>query len=402
MSDFLARLVEERQRAWHELKAVYDGAASEGRDLTADEKVVEERTNGVLDEYDERIKSLSDRDKRNAEADEARERIGNRAPAEPADKTQSDEDKLRAMVRGEIRGVEFRDLVKGTTTAGGNTVPQSFYGQLVEHLVENSAIRQTNVTVLTTDNGQDLPIPKTTSHPTAGIIAEAGTITESDPAFGQVVLGAFKYGFSVQIASELEQDTGVDLVGYLARIGGEALANGSGLHFVTGDGSNKPNGVVTAATVGKTGATAVTGAFTAADLIDLYYSVISAYRKRGYWMMGDASLKAARKLRDDSGAAAGTGNFLWAPGMVAGEPDTLLGRPVVNDTNVADPAVGAKSVVFGDLSRYFIRDVRGVRVERSADFAFQNDLVTWRFLMRTDGDLIDTTGAIKVFQGGAS
>lgn len=400
--EFLAHLVEERQRAWHELKAVYDGAATEGRDLTVDEKVVEERTNQTLDEYDERIKSLSAREARNAEADEARERVGNRAPAERGDKPQTDEDKLRAMVRGESRGVEFRDLVKGTTTAGGHTVPTSFYGQLVEHLVENSAIRQTNVTVLTTDNGQDLPVPKTTTHPTAGIIAEAGTITESDPVFGQVVLGAFKYGFSTQVATELEQDTGVNLTEYLSRIGGEALANGSGAHFVTGDGSSKPNGVVTASTLGITGSTSVTGAFTAANLIDLYYSVISAYRKRGYWMMGDASLKAARKLRDDSGAAAGTGNFLWAPGMVAGEPDTLLGRPVVNDTNVADPAVGAKSVVFGDFSRYFIRDVRGVRVERSVDFAFGNDLVTWRFLLRTDGDLIDTTGAIKHFIGGAS
>ena len=73
-----------------------------------------------------------------------------------------------------------------------------------------------------------------------------------------------------------------------------------------------------------------------------------------------------------------------------------------NDTNVADPAADAKSVCFGDMSKYFIRDVKGVRVERSADFAFQNDLITWRFILRTDGDLIDTTGAVKHFVGGAA
>src|SRR3546814_18436118 len=97
-----------------------------------------------------------------------------------------------------------------------------------------------------------LPVPKTTTHPTAAIIAEATTITESDPAFGQVTLQAYKYGFSVQIASELEQDTGVDLAGYLARIGGEALGHGSGAHFVTGPGSAQPNGGVTASTLGVT------------------------------------------------------------------------------------------------------------------------------------------------------
>ena len=397
-ADFLARLVEERQRAWHELKSVYDKAADEKRDLTADEKVVEERTNADLDQYDERIKSMSALAARNAEADEARARLAGKASAATDEKlTLTDEDRLRSMVRGEARSFEFRDLSVGTANKGGETVAEGFYGQLMEHLIENSAIRQTNVTVLTTDSGNDLPVPKTTSHPTAGIIGEAATITESDPAFAQVVLGAYKYGFSLQVSSELEQDTNVNLSGYLSRIGGEALANGSGAHFVTGSGSGQPNGVVTASTLGVTGSTAVVGAFTSDNLLDLFYSVIGPYRSRGTWMMSDAGIKMARKLKEST-----TGQYLWSPGLLGGEPDTLLGRPVVNDTNIADPAVGAKSVLFGDLSRYFIRDVRGVRVERSVDFAFQNDLVTWRFLFRTDGDLIDTTGAVKHFIGGAS
>lgn len=396
-ADFLARLVEERQRAWHELKSVYDKAADEKRDLTVDEKVVEERVNGVLSDLDDQIKRMSDLSERNKQADEARARLGDAgAPGDDKPKAQSDEDVLRAMVRGEKRAAEFRDLTVGSATAGGNTVPTSFYGTLVEHLIENSAIRRSNVTVLSTDGGEDLQVPKTTTHPTAAIISEGGTITESDAVFGQVTLGAFKYGFSTQVSHELEQDTGVNLTEYLARIGGQALANGSGAHFVTGTGSSQPNGVVTASTLGVTGGTGVTGAFTADNLIDLYYSVIEPYRNRGTWLLSDAGVKTARKLKD------GNGQYLWAPGLTAGEPSTLLGRPVLSDTNVADPAVSAKSVAFGDLSRYFIRDVRGVRVERSEHFAFNTDMVTWRFLMRTDGDLIDTTGAVKHFVGGAS
>lgn len=398
MSDLLTRLLEERANVWEQTKTHLDTVEKEGREFTGEADETYSRLHTRMSELDKRIDEVHDLEKRNARADEIRAQWeGKATPPKPeAAKVETDEDILRAMVRGERRSAEFRDLSKLSAGAGLNTVATNFYGQLQEHMIENSAIRQTNVTVLTTDGGQALQVPKTTTHPTAGIIAEAASITESDAVFGQVTLDAYKYAFSTQVSSELETDTGVNLAEYLARIGGEALGNGSGAHFVTGTGSSQPNGIVTASTLGVTGGAGVTGAFTADNLIDLYYSVIAPYRRRGTWLMGDASLKAARKLKDT------TNQYLWAPGLVAGEPDTLLGRPVVNDTNVADPALSAKSVLFGDCSKYFIRDVRGVRVERSVDFAFQNDLVTWRFILRTDGDLIDTTGAVKHFIGNAA
>lgn len=398
MSDMLKRLTEERANVWEQTKSHLDTVEAEGREFTAEADETYTRLNGRLSELDKRINEVHDLEKRNEKAAEIRAQYAGKAKAPEAEAANvpTDNDILRSMVRGERNTFEFRDLSKLSAGAGANTVPTNFYGQLVEHMIENSAIRQTNVTVLSTDGGQDLQVPKTTTHPTAGIIAEAGSITESDPVFGQVTLGAFKYAFSVQVSSELEQDTGVNLAEYLARIGGQALGNGSGAHFVTGTGSSQPNGVITASTLGVTGATGTTGAFTADNLIDLYFSVIAPYRKRGTWLMSDAGLKAARKLKDAEN------QYLWVPGLVAGEESTLLGRPVVNDTNVADPAVSAKSVGFGDMSTYFIRDVKGVEVKRSSDFAFTNDLVTWRFILRTDGDLIDTTGAVKHFIGGAS
>lgn len=397
MSDMLTRLLEKRANVWEQTKAHLDTVEAEGREFTGEADETYTKLNGELAGLDKRISEEHDLAKRNAAAEEVRAQYEAAKPPIGEAKTgPTDEDILRSIVAGERRSFEFRDLSKLSAGAGANTVATNFYGQLQEHMIENSAIRQTNVTVLTTDGGQDLQVPKTTTHPTAGIIAEAGSITESDAVFGQVTLGAFKYAFSTQVSTELETDTGVNLAEYLARIGGEALGNGSGAHFITGTGSGQPNGIVTASTLGVTGGAGVAGAFTADNLIDLYYAVISPYRKRGTWLMGDASLKMARKLKDAEN------QYLWAPGLVAGEPDTLLGRPVVNDTNVADPALGAKSIVFGDCSKYFVRDVKGVRVERSADFAFQNDLITWRFILRTDGDLIDTTGAVKHFIGNAA
>lgn len=394
--DMIQRLTEKRANVWEQAKAHLDTVEKEGREFTGEADETWTKLNDELSGLDKRISEVADLAKRNKAADEIRDQF--KPEAQQEQRTEStDEDRLRAMVRGESRSFEFRDLSKLTAGAGLNTVATNFYGQLQEHMIANSAIRQSNVTVLTTDGGQALQVPKTTTHPTAGIIAEAGSITESDAVFGQVTLNAYKYAFSTQISSELENDTGVNLVEYLARIGGEALGNGSGAHFVTGDGSDKPNGIVPASTLGVTGAASVTGAFNSDNLIDLFYSVIAPYRKNGSWLMQDAAIKAARKLKESA-----TGQYLWQPGLLADEPSTLLGRPVLSDPNVAAPALSAKSVVFGDLSKYIIRDVRGVRVERSADFAFQNDLITWRFILRTDGDLIDTTGAVKHFIGNAA
>lgn len=396
MSEKLNKLIEARANAWENVKLHLDTVAAENRSDTAEAEATYKRMNEEIEFLNKRISAEQESVTANKAADEVRAQF---APKADAPAVQHDGDVLRRMAAGELRGFEFkpeaRDLSKLSAGAGANTVPTSFYSQLQAHLIENSMIRQTNVRVIQTASGENLQVPKTTAHSSAAIIAETGSITESDPVFGQVTLGAFKYGLSIQISSELEQDTGVDLAGYLAMQAGRALANASGAHFVSGDGSAKPRGVVTAATAGVTGAATVFVP-TADQLLDLYYSVIEPYRRNATWMMSDAGALALRKLKDSDN------QYLWAPGLVAGEPNTLLGRPVVTDTNVADPAADARCVLFGDLSAYMIRDVAGVRAERSVDFAFSTDLVTWRFLFRTDGDLIDETGAVKVYVSGAA
>lgn len=395
MSDMLKKLIEERANVWEQTKQHLDTVEKEGREFTGESDETYTRLNTRLSEFDTRIAELRELDERNKRADEVRAQYATAKPA-GAPETTTDEDVLRSIVNGERRSAEFRDLTVGTATAGGDTVPTSFYGQLLEHMVHHSAIRQSRAMVLPTDGGENLEVPKTTGRSSASIIAEGGAITESDPAFGQVVLGSYKYGFAIQMSTELEQDTGVNLTEWLARQGGDALGDGTGAHYVTGTGTGQPQGIITAAPVGVTGATGVTGAFTFDNLIDLFFSVIPPYRTQAEWLFSDSALKTARKLKDNDG------QYLWQPSLVVGEPDTILGKPVLVDPAVPAVGLSAKSVAFGDMSTYCIRDVRGVRVERSTDFAFGNDLVTWRFLMRTDGKQIDTTGSIKVFQGAAT
>ena len=192
-------------------------------------------------------------------------------------------------------------------------------------------------------------------------------------------------------------DTSVDLLGYVAMQAGRAVGNAMGTHLVLGTGSAQPNGISTAATLGVTGAASVAGAFSYDNLVALYYSVIAPYRasRSCGWLLRDASMATVRKLRD------GAGNYIFLPG-IGDTPDTILGKPVNTDPNMAAVALGARSVLFGDFSQYFVRLVNGVRFERSDDFAFNADLVTFRTVIRGDGDLVDLTGSIKAFVGNAA
>ena len=413
-------LLEQRQRLWEQMKALTDRAIGEHRDLTAEEEQTWDRLNRDLDDIDERLKAEQRRAIRDREAQETVDRIKGRPATRGvpslADAGLADEFRHRIRTNSrepiEIRwdsprsgyqpGIERRDLL---TSSGGGMTGTTFYGTLLEHLVEGSAILAAGATLVTTDTGERLAVPRTTAMSTASIVAEGAQIPESDPTLGSVTLEAYKYGFTVQVSNELANDATFDLIGYLAREAGTAIANGAGAHFVAGTGTGQPNGVVGAATAGKTGANGVGGAFTAEDLIDLYHSVAEPYARSSAaaWLMNNATLGAVRKLRDDSGGT-GTGGFLFdiTPPPGSGAVGTLLGRPVYVDPNV--PAVGtdAKSILFGDFSRYWVRQVRSVRFERSDDFAFDRDLITFRALWRADGDLIDTTGAIKAFVGGAS
>jgi HK97 family phage major capsid protein len=407
----IKRLLEQRATLWEQAKTINDRADDENRDLSAEEQEQWDRlagAEGEINRLDKRIAELKALEDRNTAADAMRAEFQPeagtlRGDGQPADPDTRDAAELRKLFAGEVKSVEFKRntaekrVLSGLSAgAGGNVIPTGFVNRLWEHMIDVSAIRRAGATVLTTESGEDIQVPKTTSHSTAGIIAEAGTISASDPAFGQITLGAYKYAFLTQLSTELLTDSGVDLLGYLSRQGGRALGNGSGAHFVTGTGTGQPNGVVTASVLGVTGGAGVAGAFTADELIDLYFSVIQAYRANGKWLMSDTALAAARKLKDT------TDQYLWQPGLAVDVPDMLLGKEVVSDPNVAVPALSAKSVLFGDFSAYAIRDVNGVRIERSDDFAFDADLATIRFILRTDGNLIDQTGAVKHFIGNAA
>jgi HK97 family phage major capsid protein len=405
MSELTKRLRDRRLNVWEQAKEVAARAAEENRAMDGEETKSWNGLNAELDALDARIKSVIDGEQRAKDTEEAYAKLEGQPPKGTHRSADAEVTEFRQFLAGkrgrdfELNGqTDFRTLSKLTAAAGLNTVPTSFYDRLMAHLIETTAIMQAGATVLQTSSGENIQIPKTTAHSAAAIVTEGAAIGASDPAFGQITVGAFKYGLLIQVSRELITDTGADLEGYLAMQAGRAIGNAFGAHAITGTGTTQPRGIVLDATLGVTGGAGVVGVPTADNLIDLFFSVIKPYRDSpsARWLLKDSTVATLRKLKDT------TNQYLWQPGLVAGAPDQFLGKPVLTDPGVAATALSAKSVLFGDMSQYFIRMVNGVRFERSDDYAFNTDLVTFRCLMRADGALVDLTGAVKYFQGNAA
>jgi HK97 family phage major capsid protein len=417
MSEVVKRLRERRQNVWEQAKELADRAADENRNFSGEEQSAWDTLNAELDAYDKRIKNVIDGEQRAKDTEDAFTKLEGQ-PATGGKNGNAPESKrlaeLRAFALGEpgaprvfdIRPegpVEQRLLSKLSAAAGLNVVPTTFYDRLVAHLIEVSAVLQAGPTVLTTDSGESIQIPKTTAHSTAAIVTEGSQIGTSEPAFGQITLGAFKYANMMYISRELLQDAGVDLEGYLSMQAGRGIGNKFGQDMVVGAGTTLPRGIVLDATSGVTGSTvaggaSVIGAPTADNLIDLFYSVIAPYRnsRQAAWLVKDSTMAAIRKLKDT------TGQYIFQPSLTAGTPDTLLGKPIYTDPYVAAIGSAAKSVIFGDFSQYYVRVVGGVRLERSDEFKFDTDQISFRVVLRADAALVDLTGAIKFMTGGTA
>ena len=410
-TSLLDRLHGEYRNAIENMRAVVDAADAEKRDMTGEETAAFDKAAEAMNGLQARIDQVIKANEAITQGDAMDKRMADlvartTVPGAPTGSTvESDNDKIRALGRREIRELSFsggtpeqRDQLVGTAGAGGNTVPTTFYGRLLEHMIESSAVLQANPTVIRTSGGEAIQIPKTTAYGTAALTAEAAAIAESDITFGQATLNAYKYARLLQVSRELIEDTAVDLLGLIARDMGRSVGNALGTHLITGTGTAQPQGIVTAATAGVTGGTGVGGAFTADNLIDLVYSVIAPYRSSpsAAFLMRDSTLATLMKLKGGDNA------YLVNPMQTPGAPPSIWGYPIFTDPNVAAVAVNAVSVLFGDFSTYYVRLVNDIRLDRSDDFAFANDLVTFRCLVRGDGRLIDATGSIKKFTGAAT
>jgi HK97 family phage major capsid protein len=386
MSAYLDRLVEARARAWEEGKALLDTAAAESRDLTAEETETYERISSDMDERTTMIEKLRKDEDREVRAAEFRIP---QAPMQTAVK--SDAEVLRELISGERRVAKFEQRAMSKAN-DAEIVPQGFYDQLQQILRYTGPAFQPGLyTILSTASGEQIKVPRQLTFSTGSLTAEAAAFAESNPTGESFNLDAFKYGTLIKISRELVEDSGIDVVGFIAEQAGNAIGAIVNSELAIGNGSDKPNGIFVAAGSGVRG-TATDFKPSADDLIDLWGTVDSAYASRPSvaFQMRRATLAHVRKLKD------GDGQYLFD--VSGGATPTLLGHPIVE--NPFAPAMGtaAKSVIFGDQSSYHVRRVRDVEVARSDDAYFENDLIGFRVSVRLDGDL-GQPSAVKFFQG---
>jgi HK97 family phage major capsid protein len=249
--------------------------------------------------------------------------------------------------------------------------------------------------VISTTSGESLTIPTLTAYSTATIKGAAAAIDASDPVFSSITLGAYKYSFLVPVANELLADAGFDISSLIAEQAGNAIGYAVNEGLTNGTGTVQPTGITTVAGSGITGGTGVAGGFTADNLIDLAYSLDGAARRLpGVGFMANSqSVGAIRKLKDTAG------NYLYQVGI--GQPDTFAGFPISENPAMASTGTSAKSVLFGHLPSYKVRMAGGLQVAQSSDYAFNQDVTTFRVTMRVDGNLTHA-GHVKFFRGAAS
>ena len=272
------------------------------------------------------------------------------------------------------------DLQIGTDSEGGYLVPDEFERKLIEALQEENIFRQM-ATVIKTSTG-DRKIPIVTAKGEAVWMDEEEQYTLSDDAFGQASLSAYKLGTAIKISEELLNDSVFDLPSYIAREFARRIGAKEEDAFFVGDGKGKPTGIFNATGGAQDGATTAGTSITFDDVMELFYSLRSPYRKKAVWVLNDSTVKALRKLKDS------TGNYIWQPSVTAGVPDTILNRPYKTSSYVPEIGAGKKCMAFGDFSYYWVADRSGRTFKRLNELFAMTGQVGFLASQRVDGRLI--------------
>lgn len=415
----IRELREKRANLWEQAKALHTKATEEKRDLTAEEREQWDRLNGEIDALKERI----DREERAMaiEAELAASQGRRGAQSDDDDSNEADDGEeprvtaspeyRRAFRRYLVGGVreldreersmlqfgtvdldkkEARALGVGAGPTGGFTVPDEGMRPIVDAMQALLGVRSSRATVMTTETGADLPVPLNDDTQNIGVrVGENQPVAEQDTAFGQKVLRAYMYtSRMIRVPYQFLQDTSIaDFESWLYGLLGRRIGRITNEEFTNGlGGGNMPEGILEASVLGHTTVAAATVDYN--DLTQHIHTVDPEYRTQAEWMMHDQSLAVLKGMVD------GVGRPLWVPGVAVREPDRLCGYPYVINQNMPQPVAGAfvtasTPLLFGDMSYYWIRDVRGFSVIRLDERYADHFQVGFLGFSRHDGALID-------------
>lgn len=409
-------LNEQRLRAWEQGKALLE--ATEGRTMNAEELEQFERINTEITDIDAEVRALVDSETREREAGILREQtlsVFGDVGAQRNDAAGVDTFRqwLNAPRGSELRSSEFtidiarvakeRDLLRQGASAdeiralawdassGSLVVPTTMARSLFDVMEAGISAFQIGATRMTTSTGENMQLPKLTTHGIGTQVSSQGVaLAGTDAVMGRVDLNVYKYGQLVKVSSELVSDAAFGIEQFLGQDLGYALARVIDADLVVGTGSSEPTGMSILAGAG-TNAPVTTGgsliAPTVEKWIDTQYSINDQYRRNASWLMKDATAGTIRKLRDGAGGTVGA--FLWEPsltsGLIDGTPDRFLGSPVYTDPNCT-AGTNVAIATYGDFSEYTIRTVGNPMIERDDSVYFASDESAFRGKWRVGGN----------------
>lgn len=301
----------------------------------------------------------------------------------------------RAVLDRGFTSVEHRAQTT-TAAAGGYTIPTELLNILTKSMLAFGPMYNPGITTeLVTAGGGTITMP--TVNDTASVVVkhtEGATLVDdggSDVVFGEKTLSAFAFNTEwIRVSKELADDSIFAMETILGNLLGERLGRRANLELTVGDGTGDPNGIVTASASGRVAAG--TAAITADEIIDLLHSVDPAYIDGPMvrFMMNYSTLAAIRKLKD------GDGNYLWSMGNIqAGLPGSLLGYNYSVNQAMAGLGSGVNSrvMLFGDMSKYYVRKVGQPLIGAIQDKDFWPGFGIAGYI-RFDGELADVA-AVK-------
>ncbi|GAB3847264.1 phage major capsid protein [Micromonospora andamanensis] len=378
--------LEKRARAFEQLKSVYGDSALSAADR--DERAA--RINTDIDALGAEAEGHIRSAEREAEHRALNARAAGLAGGRESRGQGRDEAaELRSLAQGKVAEVDFdlRTAQSGVAANAGNTKPTTFVATVLEAMRERSPFFG-RARLLTTSGGEVMEWPvKNGLNPATAPVSGAAQVAENtaypkgDQAWSKTNIGAHKYGVIVEATQEIIDDSALPILSILAADAGEAVADVVVADLLVGNGTNKPWGWITRAS-GAVNAANLAGV-TFDNLMDLQYSLRAPYRRNGVYMFNDLAVASLRKIKDSDG------RYLWQPGVTLGEPDSILGKPVLTDPNILTAGAGAKVGAFGDPSKYLIRQVKNLRVVRSDEYGYDRDVVAFKVTWRGSGDLFD-------------
>ncbi|MEO9788582.1 MAG: phage major capsid protein [Aurantimonas coralicida] len=275
--------------------------------------------------------------------------------------------------------VEIKALTIGGGSATGVVAPAELSTTIIEKVAEQSPIRSLASSISV--GGPLLQLPRLVNEVQPGMVTETGARPESEPSFEQIDVKNFEMAVTVPVSQVLLEDANIDLSSYIAAHIGRRFGQKEARQFVVGNGTTEAEGVLTSAEVNAFQASGIN--VTADELIDLFYSLNTAYAARGAWLMARGTMAAVRKLKDTDGS------YLWQPSIAAGQPATLMGRPVIEAVDMPAIAADATPIVFGDFAQgYLIADRVGLTIQRDDFTGADNGIVKIRARRRVGGRVV--------------